>query len=155
MIASTPEGGAAMMILALLIYSEKEELGRQCLTAVISLDLLEEGNYYKGYKLRSSSMQLIKEQLKKEPFIPRSYIKGSNPENGYRIPDENLIMKFSTTKYSGDRASGIFKIFVECSGALMRPITLKVNDKGLWKAYEWSSLIVGVRSSKNSDGDDL
>jgi hypothetical protein len=34
-------------------------------------------------------------------------------------------------------------------------MTLKVNDKGLWKAYEWSSLIVGIRTPKKNISDNL
>ncbi len=154
-IAKTPEGGAAIMILALLVYAENEDLGKQCLTIAISLDLLETGSYYKGYQLRKSNMSLIRSQIKKESHIPKSYIKGSTPENGYNIPEGNLMLNFFITKYSGDMGNDLFKVFVECSGASSRPVTLKVNDKGLWKAYEWSSLIVGVRAPKSNKKDDL
>ena len=145
-IAKTPEGGAVIMILALLIFSENEELGKKCLTLAISLDFLTQGNYYKGYKPRESDMSLIISQLKKQPYIAKSYIKGATPENNYTIPKGNIKFNFYTTKYSGDMGSGLYKVFVECSGASDRPITLKVNDKGLWKAFNWSSLIVGIRS---------
>lgn len=154
-IAKTPEGGAAVMILALLIYTKDEELGKKCLTIAISLDLLTEGNYYKGYQVNASNMSLIRSQLKKESQIPRSYIKGAVPDNGYTIPEGDIVLDFFITKYSGDMGSGLYKVFVECSGASARPVTLKINDKGLWKAYEWSSLIVGVQAPKKVKSDNL
>ena len=36
--ARTPEGGAAMMVVALLAYTHSEELGRQCLTVAVDRD---------------------------------------------------------------------------------------------------------------------
>ena len=150
-IADTPEGGAAVMILALLIFTIDEDLGNKCLTVAISMDLLTEGNYYKGYQPRTGDINLIRSQLKKEPYTPRSYINGATPDNDYTIPETDFEFNFFITKYGGDIGSGLYKVFVECSGASARPVTLKINDKGLWKAYEWSSLIVGVQSPKVND----
>ena len=41
------------------------------------------------------------------------------------------------------------------AAASPRPVTLKVNDKGIWKASEWSSLIVGVQPPAKTETDDL
>ncbi len=57
---------------------------------------------------------------------------------------------------NGNRETGQYKVFVACSGAeLPRPVTLKKNDQGLWKASEWSSLLVGVMPPMTTPGDDL
>jgi len=57
---------------------------------------------------------------------------------------------------SGNRETGQYKVSVTCSGAeLPRPVTLKKNDKGLWKASEWSSLLVGVIPPMMTPCDDL
>jgi hypothetical protein len=41
------------------------------------------------------------------------------------------------------------KVFVTSSGAdTARPIHLLKNDKGFWKANNWSSLVVGVKFIK-------
>ncbi len=45
---------------------------------------------------------------------------------------------------------------MDCTGAATpRPVTLKRNDRGVWKAYEWSSLLVGVRPPVLKIEDDL
>ncbi|MCL7454749.1 MAG: hypothetical protein M8467_17060 [Anaerolineae bacterium] len=155
--ASTPQGGAAMMVLALLLYTEDEELGRQCLTIAADRDRLQEGPYgYRNWQLRTRDMQLINLQLKAMPYLPRSYIRGATPENGYRLPDPPYHFSFAPNLYGGDPATGVFKAFLHCSGASNpRPIMLRRNDKGLWKGCEWSSLIVGVREPAETVIDDL
>ena len=154
-VATTPEGGAAIMVLALMVYANDHELGKQCLTIAITREYLDEGNVYKGFQPRKANMQLIESQMQKHPYLPKAYIKGATTENGYKIPDKNLVLEIFTTKYSGDKSTGMLKVFVEVYGYMARPVTLKVNDKGLWKAYEWSSLVVGVSPPKDNSKDDL
>ncbi len=156
-IAQTPEGGAAMMILALHAYTEDEELGRQCLTIAVDRDRLQEGpDGYKGWQLRRSNMQRIKSQLQRQAYIPKSYIKGATPENGYQLPAPPHVFTIADNPYSGDPASGKCKLFVVCSGAdSPRPVALKRNNRGIWKASEWSSLIVGMRAPAKEVDDDL
>jgi hypothetical protein len=149
-ISKTPEGGASLMIVALLLYAQNEELGKQCLVIAVSMDRLIEGDAYKGFKLMNHDMDLIKLQLGKQKYIPKSYFKSTSSENDYEIGKTDLSIEYKSTQYSGDKASGTFKLFVYCSGAdTPRPITLKVNDKGIWKAEEWSSLIVGIKKAKS------
>ncbi|MBN2546434.1 MAG: hypothetical protein JXB50_11605 [Spirochaetes bacterium] len=148
-IAKTPEGGGAMMVIALILYSNDENLGRQCLTVAVNQDQIVQGNYYKGYKLISSKMSLIESQISKQKYIPNSYINGTSPENNYELPKNNLSLSFRRNKYSQTDESGSVKVFVNCSGAdSPRPITLKINDKGIWKAFEYSSLVVGIKKAK-------
>ena len=146
-VAQVPQGGAAMMVVALLVYIEDEDLGRQCLAIAVDRDKLSEGpKGYQGWQLRASDIWLLHSQIKEKPYIARSYVKGATPDNGYRLPEFPYTLEFSDIPYSGDPETGTYKVFITSSGASSpRPVTVKRNDQGMWKAYEWSTLIVGVQ----------
>jgi hypothetical protein len=156
-VAKTPQGGAAMMVVALLAFAEDEALGQQCLTVAVDRGRLQEGpDGYKGWQLRKSDMRRIGEQVARQSYLPKAYIKGATPENGYTLPAPPYIIEFSDNPYSGDPASGTYRVFVACSGAASpRPTTLKRNDKGIWKVFEWSSLVVGVQAPAAQVEDNL
>jgi hypothetical protein len=148
-ISKTPEGGASIMIVALILYSHDEKLGRQCLTIAVAQERVIEGDVYKGFKVNKSDMRLIENQIEKQKYLAKSYISGTDPDKDYEIADKDLKLEFSKNKYTGDIKNGFIKLFVKSSGAdTARPITVKVNDGGIWKALEWSSLVVGIRKAK-------
>lgn len=155
-IATSAEGGAAMFLLALKIYVENPDLGRKCLISSIDLSALSKSaSGYKGYDLTQSSMSLIKRQMEQYPYVPKSYIEGSSPENKYEVSAPYKYY-FKSNPYSGKREEGKFKIFVKCSGADSdRPIQCYKNDKGIWKAKEWSSVLTGIRKPQEDISDDL
>jgi hypothetical protein len=155
--ADTPEGGAAVMVMALLAYAKNEALGQQCLAVAVDRQWLEEGpGGYRGYRLRTPDVRRIRTQMSSGPHIPRSYIRGTNPENGYRLPESPYVLDLSASPYSGDPASGMVKVFVVSSGASNpRPVTVRRNNRGVWKAYEWSSLTMGVVPPVQGIDDDL
>ncbi|WP_375561209.1 hypothetical protein ACE193_01245 [Bernardetia sp. OM2101] len=158
-ISKTPEGGATTMIVALMLYSQNTELGLACLTIAVdkkrvSKTTKKEG--YKGYIVSRNDLNLIQSQIKRSPYVPFSYVQGTNVDNGYKLPKGKLVFDFSTNKYSGDEKDGEIKLFIPSSGAdSARPVRLHKNDAGIWKATEWSSLIVGIRAPKVADDDDL
>ncbi len=146
-LARTPEGGAAMMVVALLLYAESEALGGPCLAVAAESSRLQEGpNGHRGWELCSTDLNLIRSQIGQRPYIVRSYLDGATPENGYALRGGSCILHISRNAYSGAEESGRCKVFVACSGAdSPRPVMLARNDLGIWKAAEWSSLLVGVR----------
>jgi uncharacterized protein DUF6935 len=154
-IAHTPEGGAAMLVLALLAYVSNAEIGNQYLTIAVDRSGLQDSpTGYKGWQVRTSRMQLVASQLAKQTYIPRSYIQGAKPENWYALPASPAVLTFSHNRYSGDRDGDEFKVFISCSGAATpRPVTLRRNEKGIWKAAEWSSLIVGIQTPPREPDD--
>ena len=152
-IATTPEGGAAMFLLALKMYTENPELAKKCFVVMVDRNSLKAGNVYKGYQLFDGDMNLIKNQLGHDKNIPNSYIKGSSPQNHYavKLPYEYV---FTANRYSGDKNAGQYKLFVACSGASSpRPMSLKRNNRGIWKLTNWSSVLVGI--AKPPIDDDL
>jgi hypothetical protein len=100
---------------------------------------------------------LIRSQVGGQGYRLRSYVEGATPENGYRLPEPPYRVICSANPYSGDLESGEFKVFVASSGAdSPRPVTVRRGEDGLWRASEWSSLLLGVRepvaSPKDSAG---
>lgn len=147
-VARTPQGGAAMMVVALLLYAGDETLGQQCLAAAVGRERLQEGpRGFEGWQLRAGDLQLIRMQVGDKDYIPRSYFAGATPEDSYRLPSPPYVLEFSDNPYSGDPDSGRYKVFVACSGASTpRPVTLERDEGGIWRASEWSSLVVGVQA---------
>ncbi len=156
-IAVTPEGGAAMLVAALLLYAENRELGQQCLTVAVDSSSLQDGPHgYKGRQLLTKDLQRVELQVRGKEYLPRSYIQGATPANGYTLPALPYTVVCSDNAYSGDRQGDSYKVFVSSSGAASpRPVTLRRNDKGFWKATEWSSLVVGVQPPARRVADDL
>ena len=147
-VAVTPQGGAAMMVVALLLHAQDEALGAQCLSAAAASERLSEGGGgYQGWRMRRGDLQRISDQIRQQPYLPKSYIQGTHPENGYELPAAPHEIAFTSNPYSGNPAEGRFKVFVACSGAATpRPVTVKRSALGIWHAYEWSTLVVGVQA---------
>jgi hypothetical protein len=147
-LAVKPQGGAAMMILALHAFAEDQDLGLQFLVTAVDRDGLQPAPADPmGFRLRPQNLQLIRNQVKGKPHLLRSCMLGTSPETGYALPALPIRMAFSDNPYSGNKEAGPYKVFVACSGAATpRPIQVKKNDKGIWKASEWSSVLVGVKA---------
>ncbi|WP_051203805.1 DUF6935 domain-containing protein [Hugenholtzia roseola] len=155
-IATTPQGGVAIFVIAMHLYTQDPKLGEACLTIAMDASRLKAGNAYKGFAPNDSDFRLIKSQLQQNPYLPRAYFKGTSPENGYALPKGKLEINCQTNPYSGNANEGKLKVFTTCTGAdSARPMQLQRNDKGLWKATEWSSLLVGARRPVVKTSDDL
>lgn len=155
-IATTPEGGAVVFAIALALYGKDQTTGLAALTVAADKSRLSTGNAYKGFTLLASDYSLLKMQIEKAPYIGNSYVLGTGYENGYELSSGPLRFELSDNAYSGDKASGRYKAFIRSTGAdSPRPVTLQVNDKGIWKAFEWSSLIVGIKAPSKKVSDDL
>lgn len=140
-VATTPEGGAAVFSMALMMYTNNQELGLQALTIALDRSELSEGEVYKGYQPQNSINYHLSNLLRK-PYTARSYVLGTSPENGYKLPN-NLKFKLTRNSYS-EQSNGDIKVFIKCTGASTpRPITLRKNNRGYWKAVNYNSLFVG------------
>lgn len=158
-LVQVPAGGAVMMVLALLLYAQapKSALGKSCLTIAVDRSRIsQDRDGYKGWSLNLADLRLIHSQLNGRGYIARSYFHGTALENAYALPTAPYNFIISDNPYSGDMKSGTYKVFVLSSGAATpRPVTLRRNSRGLWKALEWSSLITGVRPPAADVDDDL
>jgi hypothetical protein len=156
-VATSAEGGAAMMVVALLAFAQEAELGNQCLACAVGSSRLVDGaEGYKGLQLTNASLARIRTQVVGREHLPRSYVRGTEPESAYELDSPPYRIECLRNLHSGDPASGKCKVFVLSSGAdSPRPVTVAVNKSGIWKAIEWSSLLVGVRPPVDVRTDEL
>lgn len=148
-LADSPQGGAALFVVATILYAENPTLGEQCLVLACDASLLSKVSKggYQGMGFGASTKFLI-EQLDSKKHVPYSYLKGTSPENGYKVALP-WVVQTQTNPYSGNEKDGKIKLFVKCSGAdSPRPISLAKDGQGIWKATEFSSLMVGIRAPK-------
>ncbi len=136
--ANTPEIGAALFVVAMLVVEQDEVLGEQ-----LMVQSLTDANLT-GDQLDTSMRDHLK-RLERDPDIARSYVSGAKPDNGYRAPDEvGFTFKFSRNRYSV-RSEIEVRVFVATSGAgTPRPVSLMRDSTGIWKVEEASSLFVGI-----------
>ncbi len=147
-LAGTPEGGAAVFLVAMMAYVEDTDLGEQFLTIALDRNNLSKGQAYKGYA-PASSIQYHLKRIQGMRYLPRSYVVGSSPDNGYTAAAPYRF-DFSRNRFSKEKEDRI-KVFVACSGAdTPRPITMQKNNRGVWKAYNASSVFVGIRKPAGS-----
>lgn len=154
-LASTPEGGAACFIAAMLAFSKSNEVGMQCLTLALDHSNIASGKVYKGFAPSSSIMYHVNRfnGYKVWPYVGFAYLKGATAANDYKIAPPYKVVT-QRQRNSGSDDSGQVKIFVQVDGFRPRPITLKRNEKKVWKALECSSMFLNVSppaSSKKGD----
>ncbi len=157
--AKTPQGGALMFIVALNMYAIDKAEGKKALVVALDkrhLTKNKRSGMYKNYSIKNFYGF---NQIKNKPYSARSYIKGSSPQNGYDIGGPPYTVELFTTTHSFYHYNkGRIRIMVPCSGAdSPRPITVHADSRGNWKAYEFSSLCLGMRppEEEESGEDDL
>ena len=151
-IAVTPEGGAVIFILAMMKYTKDRDMGLKFFTIALTRNNLSKGNAYKGFKPHRS-LNYHFSRFNNNPYWPFAYIKGAKPDNGYKVSAPFTFVT-SRNRYSGSEESGKVKVFVNCFGTRPRPMKLKKNNRGLWKALEFSSFWLGsIKPTKKIDDD--
>jgi len=154
-LATTPHGGAATFVAAMLAYSQDVDLGIQCMTVAIEADQLVGGpKGVKGKQPSNPCLQRLRERLGSKPYLARSYVQGTSPQGSYDLPGGPLVVKVK--EQAGDVGADRAKVFVYSTGAdSPRPIQLTKNNRGLWKANNWSSLETGCRPPAPPVDDDI
>ncbi|MCG6142419.1 DUF6935 domain-containing protein [Leptospira mtsangambouensis] len=149
-VATTPEGGVALLVLAISLYGKNQELG----TKAVTLSVLSKNRQKSTKPTAVDGMDLgngdkyLLGQLDKYKMLSNGYWKGAEPSNGYTasLP---LTVETYTNPYSGEESSGKIKLFVATRGASsFRPVTMEKDSDGLWRAKEMSSLFVGMMPAK-------
>jgi hypothetical protein len=150
-LATTPEGGAAATVAALLAFSQSPEVGLQCLTLILDQRNVGNGTVIKGHAPISAIMYHVNRISGYDmwPYLGFAYLKGARAQSNYAVNPPYKVVT-SRQKNSGTDSSGQVKVFVECDGFRPRPISLHRNDKGIWKAYEMSSLFLNVSPPASS-----
>lgn len=155
-ISDTPEGGAAFFVLAMYLQSQESDLALPALTIALDAGQLKsDARGYRNYSPANSYNDFLYRYLKQAPYIARSYFSGADPENQYAVSGTDMVIKLQRNRYS-EISDDEIKVFVYSSGAdTPRPITMKRNNRGIWKTVNASSLFVGVRAPVVVMDDDL
>lgn len=145
-LATTPHGGAAILALALLAYSQDPALGTRFMTIAIEPRQLGDApDGYKGKQPSRNVLQNLKDRIGRAPRIARSYLQGTTSANDFALPPPPWRVR--VREQPGDVQAEQARVFVWSTGAgTPRPVHLVKNDKGLWKASNWSSLEVGIQA---------
>lgn len=152
-LAQTPFGGAALFAVALNVFSEDPVAGIPLLTIAIDVDLLVDGKDGVAGK-QPAALRDFKDRNGQKPWIARSIFQGTCPADGYRLPAFPLSILFGEQR--GDILETTARVFILTTGAdSPKPIRLKKNDKGFWKACEWSSFQGNCRAPETKQIDDL
>jgi hypothetical protein len=143
-VSHTPQGGAAVFALALLLHVRDRALGLQALTAALDASHLTDGpSGLQGKQPSALVLRNLRDRVEKKPYIAASYFEGTSPGSAYALPAHLAVR---VREQRGDVGASEAKVFVFSSGAdTPRPMRLVKSPKGHWKATEWSSLEVGVR----------
>ncbi len=162
-LATSPEGGAVMFILAAHLYTQNEALGVKAFAITLDQKLVERtGGGYKGYEPTKGFLTWVK-RLKRQKYAPRSYIQGTSPVGGYELPSPPYHFNAFENPHSR-MPNGAIKIFLETSGAdFPRPYLMKANSRGIWKvAGSEGNIYLGMKEpvavdaqGQAYDGDDL
>ncbi|MCP4443456.1 MAG: hypothetical protein GY810_31520 [Aureispira sp.] len=152
-ISKTPEGGAALFVAAMHMYTKDKTIGNNAFTIASDRSLLKEtGEGHKGFAPAGNMASMIKNYFAPKPYLAASYFAGTSPKNGYQLPSAPYKVVLTRNTYS-TQPNGDIKVFVKCSGAdSPRPVTLRKNNRGIWKVINYSSLFVGIRKPAVDDG---
>jgi len=152
-IAQTPFGGAAIVILALYIVTQSEDMGFKCLTAALDASLLThkfcddddiafEMSFLREIVISAQLMADIKAILTEKKYIPASYFSGTSPDMNYQVAHP-----FTITLHQGaeEPDSELITLQVTSTGDTnKRFVTLTTTEQGLWKGKEILDLLKDV-----------
>ncbi|NMA18856.1 MAG: hypothetical protein GX939_08975 [Clostridiaceae bacterium] len=132
----TPYEVAAMTVLACLRYVDDPVEGEEML------------NVLKGPKpLNAFDKQFLRDRLTGKDYVPRSYLKGTSPENDYE-PSKPYVIEILENPYSFAN-DGSAKLYIRSSGAdSPRPIVLRQNKDGTWYLFE-NLLLADIRKPES------
>jgi hypothetical protein len=149
-VAHTPQGAAAMMVVAMHIYKQFPVEGMKCLTANCTSPLVvpatNNAGAYEGYVMGNTSE--LQRKLKDYPHLPNVYFSGASPANQYTPDGPPYTMELATNLYSYQSStdgSTRIKLFVSTLGAdSPRPVVVrKIGD--LYMVTEYSSLYLAPK----------
>ena len=149
--AGNPYDSIMYYLIAALNIEKDEDLADAMMTVVVSKkDTQEDEKSPSGLKMSPRRGGYYIGQFRKNPNIAKSYVGGDYKDN-YKIDKKNLVMTITRDQdLGGDKR----KIFIHSGGTdSPRPVQVAKNKHGQWKLIEYSSICVGVRKTKDEEGD--
>ncbi len=145
-----PEGGAAYMVLAGLMYAQDETLGLQAITSMMEGDKLTGPAVYKDKGLPAEQVTRLSERWGSpggKAYVPRSYVQDTHQDDGYVLPQPPYVVKVRLSQQD----KGVAKVLVWSTGAQTpRPLTLVKDDAGVWKVRDFQALLQDVKPPKET-----
>lgn len=156
-IAKTPEGGYAIFVIAMLTYEKNRKLAQKFFTIALDRKKLNRSSlgWYKKFKPNSSIRYHIK-MLRKNKCLGNALIVGTDHKKAYQLPAAPYKLVFSQLTVRNNKKVSLYAMTT--SGNMPRPLSLKKNNRGIWKAAGISSLFVGLSKTPiygNTTDDDL
>ena len=160
-IAGKPKGASAIFIIAMMTYGRNNDLGKKFLTIALDRRLLIQNNSqpnYKGYVPNDKVMYFVKMMnnfsYKGNLYLGNIYIEGTDYNKGYTLP-KNGPYTINFNQLTIKDENNIILYINTTSGNAPRPLVLRKNNRGIWKAIQVSSIFVGpMRSAKKESIDD-
>ena len=156
---SGPESAVALYAVALLVYTEDEDLGKQCLVVASHRSCLlparpgAKGSY-NGMRVQTTTFL---NRLSKYPDIARCLFMFSNRQNGYnpKRDGKKLMLKIRDCHVSETKGNMCLRaIWKECT-QLPAGFTVKQNSKGEWAVSSVNPMCAPPASLvKDEDSDD-
>ncbi|MDC0230972.1 hypothetical protein OAK19_03315, partial [Aureispira] len=141
-LAVSPQGGALLFTLAMIIYTKDKELGRKAFVITLDKSILVFGDDYKGFS-PPSYFDFHLSNLDKKPWIAKSYLLNTSPEHNYELPSK-LMFKIKK-EYYNTLLNGEIRVYIQCSGSLwQREVKMIKNNRGIWKAFDFRDMFVDV-----------
>ena len=140
---NSPEGIAALVVLAMLTFERDAALGRAFLAQCLIPARIASDASAPGSLKPNTDTEFYIDQFTRDPNIARSYILGASPQNGYTLP-ETLSIALSRNHLSKVSPTEI-RVFVSTSGQPRpRPVYTVQGSDGQWRVDDFTSLSVGV-----------
>lgn len=149
-----PEQTIFHYLIALTNIERNEKTAQAMMTILLHKDrTLEDLMSPSGLKLGRGQRYYFF-HTKEHPNVPRSYL-GGTPGNNYEINDKDLKMTLlRVTPMKRRRGPPKVKVWIKSAGKdSPTPTQLARNRYGQWKIIECSSIITGVRPSKEEEED--
>ncbi|HHW94000.1 MAG TPA: hypothetical protein GX734_05840 [Clostridiaceae bacterium] len=135
-----PEGTAALLIVALKVYTKDRETGLAML------------NHLHGPRpLSNHDKQFLRDRLSDKLYLPDSYALGATVENNY-TPNEPFTVDVAHDPVSANE-DNLFRVRITSSGAdTPRLVVLRRKKSGGdWFLWEYPGIVSGIRIPKAED----
>ncbi len=137
---STPEGAMRLWFEAVYVYMSGDDQRVSMGAEMLNLICCDS---------RWQKNEIFHAQLRRKPYIFRSYCVGAEPDNGYAMSFDEFQLRYGRVKISDDGETGTVEM--KSSGAeAPRPVRL-LRDGGRWWVKDFGNLYAGVKPPAEPD----
>lgn len=140
--AKTPEGAMKLWFDALFTYMDANGEGDRK-DGEAMLGLMTVDRYWKCNRF-------FLKQMKKRPYIFRSYAHGASPENNYEMNTGDYELEITRSFF--DKEKNVWRLELKSSGAdNSRAVYLKKGKDGLYRVQNFANIYVGVQPPQSGE----